>query len=166
MPHLLIASYRKFHAIIKALWIAPVNLEKAFNRVPKHVIGWALCKLGIEERLMHIILSMYENTRSRRCVGCSVSEHCSVKVGVHVGSCLSPVLSIKFLEPDSFAQDVPERNVYADDLVIISESLEEMQKKLILWESRIDLNFKLIRLLRIRLCPIIFWKINTIVNHN
>ena len=41
------------------------------------VIWWALCKVGIE---------VYENGRSRACVGCNQREELSVKVSVHQGS--------------------------------------------------------------------------------
>ena len=34
-------------------------LEKAFDRVPKEVISWAMHKLGVEEWLVSTVMSMY-----------------------------------------------------------------------------------------------------------
>ena len=88
----------KLYAINKTLYLTFVNLEKAFNGVPRGVIWWALCILGVKVWLLWLIHSMYENTRSRMHVGCDLSEESSVKVGVHQGSCLSPLLFIIVLE--------------------------------------------------------------------
>ena len=103
--------------------MAFVDLEKAFDRVSRRVIWWALRKLSVDEWLLQLIQSMYENARSRVHVGCNLSEQFSVKVGVHQGSFLSPLLFIMVLEALSqeFRTGCPWENLYADDLVIITE---------------------------------------------
>ena len=68
----------KFYAINKTLYMAFVNLEKAFDCVPRRVIWWALHKLGIEEWLVQLIQSIYENARSKVHVGYNLSEEFSV----------------------------------------------------------------------------------------
>ena len=45
----------KFHAINKTVCMSCVNLEKAFNHVPRRAIWWALRTLGIEEWLVRLI---------------------------------------------------------------------------------------------------------------
>ena len=74
----------------KTLYMAFVNLEKAFHHVPWHVIWWALRQLGIEEWLVLHIQSLYENARSRVCFGYNLGQVLSVKVGVLQGFCLNP----------------------------------------------------------------------------
>ena len=56
-----------------------------------------------------------------------------MKVGVHQGSVLSPLLFIIVLEALSreFRYGVPWEDLYADDLVIIAESLEECVRRLL-----------------------------------
>ena len=49
----------------KKLYFAFVDLEKAFNRVPRKVIWWAMRKLGIEEWIVRFVQAMYNNTRSK-----------------------------------------------------------------------------------------------------
>ena len=64
-------------------------------------------------------------------VGEGYSEEFEVKVGVYQGSELSPLL-ITVLEALSreFCSGVPWEDLYADDLVIIAESLEECVRRL------------------------------------
>ena len=65
-------------------------------------------------------------------VGEGYSEEFEEKVGVHLGSVLSPLLFIIVLEALSheFCSGVPWEDLYADDLVIITESLEECVRRL------------------------------------
>ena len=81
---------------------------------------------------------MYSNARSR--VGVGYSEEFEVKVGVHQGSVLSPLLFIIVLEALSreFRCWVPWEDLYADDLVIIAESLEECVRRLLTWKEAME----------------------------
>ena len=128
----------KFYATNKTLYMAFVDLEKTFDHVPRRVIWRALCKLSVEEWLVRLTQTMYENARSRMHVSCNLSEKFSVKVGIHQGSCLSPLLFITV--PEALSQEFrigcPWVNLYADDLVIITESLEEFQEKVIIWKTK------------------------------
>ena len=130
----------KFCAVNKTLHMAFVDLEKVFGHVPGRVIWWALHKLSINEWLVQLIQRMYENARRSMHVSWNLSEEFSVKVGVHQGSCLSPLLFITVLEALSqeFHTECPLEKLYADDLVIITELLEELQWKLILWKTNIE----------------------------
>ena len=55
----------KYLAANKRLYMAFVDLEKAFDRVPRKVIWWALRKLGVEEWIVRLVQGMYANARSR-----------------------------------------------------------------------------------------------------
>ena len=52
----------------KKLYVSFVDLEKAFDRVPRKVIWWAMRKLGIEEWIVRFVQAMYNNTRSRESI--------------------------------------------------------------------------------------------------
>ena len=122
----------KYVTAIKRLYMAFVDLEKAFGRVPRKVIRWALRKLGVDKWIV-----WYSNARSHVHVGEGYSEEFEVKVGVHQGSVLSPLLFIIVLEALSreFRCGVPWEDLYAYDLVIIAESLEECVRRLLTWKE-------------------------------
>ena len=60
------------------------------------------------------------------------SEEFKVKIGVHQGSVLSLLLFIIMLEALSCEF---RSGVYADDLVVIAESLEECVRRLLIWKE-------------------------------
>ena len=68
------------------------------DRVPRKVIWWALRKLDVEEWIVRLVQGMYADARSRVRVGKGYSEEFEVKVGVHQGSLLSPLLFLIVLE--------------------------------------------------------------------
>ena len=70
----------KYLAANKRLYMAFVDLEKAFDRVPRKVIWWALRKLGVDEWIVGLVQGMYSNARSRVRVGEGYSEEFEVKV--------------------------------------------------------------------------------------
>ena len=49
----------KYLAANKRLYMAFVDLEKVFDRVPRKVIWWALRKLGVEEWIVRLVQWMY-----------------------------------------------------------------------------------------------------------
>ena len=99
----------KFYAINKTLCMAFVDLEKAFDCVPRRVILWALCKLGIDEWLVRLIQSMYENARSRVRVVCNLVKSSVWKWAFTKALAWTPYYSSQFQKPfpKSFVQDVP-----------------------------------------------------------
>ena len=117
----------------RKLYFAFVDLEKAFDRVPKKVIWWAMRKHGIEEWIMQFVQAMYKNTRSKVKVSNTYSEEFGVKVGVHQGSVLSLLLFIIVLTalPREFCTGTPWELLYADYLVITAETEDELRMKLI-----------------------------------
>jgi hypothetical protein len=112
----------RYMAENKTLYFSFIDLEKAFDRVPREVLWWSLRKVGVEEWLVRLVQAMYQGAKSRVRVGESYSEAFDVKVGVHQGSVLSPLLFIIVLEALSqdFCMGLPWEMLYADDLVIIA----------------------------------------------
>ena len=130
----------KHLAANKPLYVAFVDLEKAFDRVPRDVIWCAMRKLGIDEWLVSLVQSMYNDMRSRVRVGDGYSEEFVVGVGVHQGSVLSPLLFIIVLEALSrdFCTGCPWELLYADDLMISAESMEELLVKVQTWKTGME----------------------------
>ena len=51
----------KYIAKNKKLYFAFVDLEKAFDRVPREVVWWAMRKLGVDEWIVALVQAMYAN---------------------------------------------------------------------------------------------------------
>ena len=70
-----------------------VDLEKAFDRVPRRVLlEWAMRKRDRPEAMVRAVMSLYEGAKTRVRVGLQLSEEFEVKVGVHQESAFSPLV--------------------------------------------------------------------------
>ena len=76
----------------KNLYMYFVDLEKVFDRVPRRVLEWAMRRRGIPEAMVRAVMSLYEGAKIRVRVGLELSQEFEVKVVVHQGSALWPLL--------------------------------------------------------------------------
>ena len=108
-----------------------VDLEKAYDRVPRDLIWWAMRKRSIPEGYLTVIQDMYRGTKIRVKTMCGRTEYFEVKVGLHQGSALSPLLFILIM--DVLAEEArtkpPWAMLFADDLVLVSETAEEVEEE-------------------------------------
>lgn len=130
----------KFLGRKKDLYFTFVDLEKAFDRVPRKVVEWTLRKVGIEEWIIRVATAMYENVKSAVNINGTIGEAFNVKVGVHQGSVLSPLLFIIVLGALSseFRKGLPWELLYADDLVLMAENLEELESLYDKWKRGVE----------------------------
>ena len=114
------------------MYAASVDLEKAFGGVPRKVVWWSLRKLGVDEWFGSSVKAMYSNAQSSVQVNGSSTESFKVTVGVYQGSVLSPLLFIIVMEASSseFRVSCPWGLLYADDLLILSDSLMDLKNRL------------------------------------
>ena len=89
-------------------------------------------KLGIDEWIVRLVKAMCDGANSRVRVNSCFTERFEVSVGVHQSSVLSPLLFAIVMEALSHA--CPWELLYADDLVIMSDNLEDLKIQLRLRE--------------------------------
>ena len=91
----------------------------------------------MEEWAVRVIQGMYTDVKSRVRVNGPYSKKFGVGVGVHQGSILSPLLFILVLEAllRQFRTGVPWELLYADDLAVMADSLEECIARLKVWKE-------------------------------
>jgi len=87
-----------FRVIGNKLYFGFSDLEKAFNRVPREVISWAMHKVGVEEWQVSAVMSMYIGAKPVIRTVYGNSKGVEVKVGMHQGSELSPLLLVAVIK--------------------------------------------------------------------
>ncbi|KAK3506431.1 hypothetical protein QTP70_002157 [Hemibagrus guttatus] len=117
-----------------------VDLEKAYDRVPREELWYCMRKSGVAEKYLRVVQDMYE--RSRTVVRCAVgqTEEFNVEVGLHQGSALSPFLFAIVMDQlsEEVRMESPWTMMFADDIVICSESREQVEENLERWRFALE----------------------------
>ena len=69
-----------------------VDLEKAYDKVPREEVGYCLRKSGLAEKYVKIVQDMYDDSITAMRCAVGVTEGFEVKVILHQGSALIPCL--------------------------------------------------------------------------
>uniref|UniRef100_A0A336LYA8 CSON007526 protein n=1 Tax=Culicoides sonorensis TaxID=179676 RepID=A0A336LYA8_CULSO len=128
----------------KDLYMVFVDLEKAFDRVPRDLIWTALRTQNIPETYVKMLQDIYDKScTSIRCPA-GTSEEFEISVGVHQGGVLSPLLfnvTFNYLQEQI---DETENGVweflFADDAAIVSSNLDALQEQMNKWMNSLEPN--------------------------
>uniref|UniRef100_A0A671X7J4 Reverse transcriptase domain-containing protein n=1 Tax=Sparus aurata TaxID=8175 RepID=A0A671X7J4_SPAAU len=117
-----------------------VDLEKAFDRVPRGILWEVLREHGVGGPLLRAVRSLYDRSRSLVRIAGSKSDLFPVHVGLRQGCPLSPVLFIIFMDRISRRSHGPEgiwfgnhwisSLLFADDVVLLAPSNQDLQHAL------------------------------------
>lgn len=126
----------------QTLWMIFIDLEKAFDRVPRTLIWQALRSQNVPERYIKLITDMYRNVQTSVRSPAGVSKSFDIEVGVHQGSALSPLLfnTIMNYLTERIQKPLPWNLLYADDVALISDNEQEAQDSLDHWRRSLEPN--------------------------
>ena len=82
----------------KKIFHAFLDLEKAYDRVPRDVIYWCLRRKGVPEALVKMVKTTYKEATTRVRTHYGDTEEFRIDVGLHQGSALSPFLFFTIME--------------------------------------------------------------------
>ncbi|KAK3514900.1 hypothetical protein QTP70_034583, partial [Hemibagrus guttatus] len=117
-----------------------VDLEKAFDRVPRGILWEVLWEYGVRGLLLRAVRSLYNRSRSLVRIASCKSDLFPVHVGLRRGCPLSPVLFIVFMDRISrrsqglegvrFGDHRISSLIFADDVVLLASSGLDLQHAL------------------------------------
>ena len=122
------------------LYMIFIDLEKAYDRVPREEIWRCLRAKGVPEVYVGLIMDMYENCSTTvRCEAGDCVEF-DVRVGLHQGSALSPFLFILLLDvlTEGMRRRIPWSILYADDGFLCGTDDEELNREAEEWRNCLE----------------------------
>jgi len=106
----------------KKLYFGFMDSEKAVDRVLREAIRWAMHKLRVEKWLVLAVVSMYTDAKTVVRMIYGNSKCSKVKVGMHQGSALSPLVIVMAAISREFRVPLPWELLYANELTVIAET--------------------------------------------
>ena len=130
----------KYHAKGKHLYMCFMDLEKAFDRVPRKVLAWPMRRNGIPNVLVRSVMILYEGAKTRVRVDSELSEEFSIKIRMHQWSIMSPFLFAIMVDVViEFAREgALSELLYADDLIMMSETIMGLRNKFLEWKEAFE----------------------------
>ena len=112
-----IEKHREGQKVIRVTFI---DIEKAYDRVPREEIWRCMRERNVPEKYVKLIQDMYRGCKTKVRSPVCESDSFNVDVGLHQGSALSPYLFLILMDvlTEGVRNEVPESMMFADDIVL------------------------------------------------
>jgi hypothetical protein len=103
----------------KDLHMVFIDLEKAYDKVPRNIMWWALQKHKVSTKYITLIKDMYDNIVTNVRISDGDTNDFSINIGLHQGSALSPYLFALVMDEITrdIQGDIPWCMLFVDDAV-------------------------------------------------
>ena len=107
------------------LYMCFVDMEKAFDRVPRKVMEWATRKRVLSEVMVWAVMSLYDGAKTR------VGWDLHIQRNSKQGSVLSPLLLAIVVDviTKNARRDVVNELLYVDDLVLMGKTTDDLKER-------------------------------------
>lgn len=138
----------------KNVYLAFIDLEKAFDKVPREKLWQIMRKRKINEKMVKNIESIYKHNKSYVRTRNMNSTTFTTKEGIRQGGALSPTLFIIFMDEiikkcrrkikqtfvgyRNMEQIYISECAYADDIVLVSNNERELQENMNIWNEILE----------------------------
>jgi hypothetical protein len=124
----------------KDLHMVFIDLEKAYDKIPRNVMWWALEKHKVPAKYITLIKAMYDNVVTSVRTSDVDTDDFPIKIGLHQGSALSPYLFALVMDEVTrdIQGDIPWCMLFADDVVLVDDSRTGVNRKLELWRQTLE----------------------------
>ena len=124
----------------KDLHMVFIDLEKAYDKIPRNVMWSALEKHKVPAKYITLIKDMYDNVVTSVRTSDVDTDDFPIKIGLHQGSALSPYLFALVMDEVTrdIQGDIPWCMLFADDVVLVDDSRAGVNRKLELWRQTLE----------------------------
>ena len=124
----------------KDIRVTFIDIEKAYDRVPREEIWRCMRERNVPEKYVKLIQDMYRGCKTKVRSAAGESDSFNVDVGLHQGSALSPYLFVILMDvlTEGVRKEVPESMMFADDIVLCGGREVDMTEYLDTWRKSLE----------------------------
>ena len=124
----------------KDLHMVFIDLEKVYDKIPRNLMWWALDKYKVSTKYVMLIKDMYDKVVTSVRITDGDTNVFTINIILHKGSTLSPYLFALVIDEVTMdiQGDIPWCMLFVDDVVLVDESREGVNRKLELWRQTLE----------------------------
>jgi hypothetical protein len=138
--HLLRRMMETYKVKKKDLHMIFIDLEKAYDSVPRDILWRILEKRQVPVIYINLIKDMYYGAAACVKTKDDLTDYFDITIGLHQGSTLSPYLFALVMDEltKHIQVEVPWCMLFADDIVLVDETRDGVNRKLELWREVLE----------------------------